>query len=154
MLVIFNYSYDNSKGCKWLFTQVKAYLLSRHGTDKVEKCLRDIDNLFLTSLLAVQPHMSNDCRCFEMYGFDVLLDQDLKPWLIEVNASPSLTADTPSDYRLKYGLLEDLLGVVDMEKRRSPTATRVGAFDLVWNDGPVLMPSPYVSAPRLCACVA
>lgn len=36
-------------------------------------------------------------------------------WLIEVNASPSLTASSQEDYELKYRLLEDILHVVDME---------------------------------------
>ena len=36
-------------------------------------------------------------------------------WLIEVNASPSLTASSKEDYDLKFGLLEDVMYVLDME---------------------------------------
>lgn len=68
-----------------LFTDVKALLRSRHGDAAVKKCLEEIDNVFITSLLSVQPMMSSDRRCFELYGYDILLDTDLKPWLIEVS---------------------------------------------------------------------
>ena len=37
------------------------------------------------SLLAVQQVMISDKHCFELYGYDLLIDQDLKPWLIEVH---------------------------------------------------------------------
>jgi len=51
---------------------------------------------------------------FELYGFDVLLDSKLTPWLIEVNGSPSMTANTSKDRELKLGLLDDALTVIDM----------------------------------------
>jgi tubulin polyglutamylase TTLL9 len=53
---------------------------------------------------------------FELYGFDLLLDSKLEPWLIEVNGSPSMTASTPKDHEFKLNLLDDTLSVVDMEK--------------------------------------
>lgn len=34
-----------------------------------------------------------------------------------MNASPSLTASSQSDYELKFGLLHDVLHIVDMENR-------------------------------------
>ena len=36
--------------------------------------------------------MSN---CFEIYGFDLLLDHDLNPWVIEINLSPACSERQP-----------------------------------------------------------
>ena len=51
---------------------------------------------------------------FELYGFDVLLDSKLNPWLIEVNGSPSMTANTMTDQQMKMGILDDTLSIVDL----------------------------------------
>jgi tubulin polyglutamylase TTLL9 len=46
----------------------------------------------------------------------VLFDAQIKPWLLEVNASPSMTANTPSDFDMKCGLLDDVFTILDLEK--------------------------------------
>jgi tubulin polyglutamylase TTLL9 len=51
------------------------------------------------------------------YGYDVLVDSDLKPWLLEVNASPSVTAETQADYELKHAMLNDAFDIIDVEQR-------------------------------------
>uniref|UniRef100_A0AAY4B9E4 Tubulin--tyrosine ligase-like protein 9 n=1 Tax=Denticeps clupeoides TaxID=299321 RepID=A0AAY4B9E4_9TELE len=129
--------YDPEKDCKWQLQQLRRYLTAKHGRETVERLFQDIDNIFVRSLLSVQKVIINDKHCFELYGYDILLDQDLKPWLIEVNASPSLTASSQEDYEMKSCLLEDTLHVVDMEGRLTGKEKQVGGFDLMWNDGPV-----------------
>ena len=57
------------------------------------------------------PHRRN---CFELYGFDILIDSDLKPWLLEVNLSPSLNCEAPIDMKIKSALICDLLNLVGL----------------------------------------
>lgn len=58
----------------------------------------------------------NQKNCFELHGFDILLDSDLKPWLIEVNLSPSLGIDSPLDYHIKSTMLCDTFNLVGVRK--------------------------------------
>jgi tubulin polyglutamylase TTLL9 len=81
--------------------------------------------------------MINDKHCFELYGFDVLFDDVLKPWLIEINASPSMTANTRTDYETKVGLLEDVFAILDLEKIMTGNEEQVGGFDLICKGNPL-----------------
>jgi hypothetical protein len=49
--------------------------------DLVAKTFLAVDDKFADSLNSVPCHRNN---AFELFGFDILLDEDLKPWLIEV----------------------------------------------------------------------
>ena len=109
----------------------------RHGREAANQLFCAIQDIIIHALVAVQKVMINDKHCFELYGYDIMIDDTLKPWLLEVNASPSLTANTRDDYDLKFKLLNDVLDIVDMEGRTTGNEERVGGFDLVWRDGPL-----------------
>ena len=68
-----------------------------------------------------QPLDPADSLCFEVLGLDVLLDSDLRPWLLEVNSEPSFAADTPLDRAIKHQVLTDALKLleVSVEHRQS-----------------------------------
>ena len=132
--------YDPEKGCKWSLQQLRKYLTAKYGQAQVDLTMREIDFVILKGLESVQKVMINDKHCFEVYGFDILFDENFKPWLLEVNASPSLTASSPTDYELKFTMLEDMLAVVDMNNKLTGREIRVGGFDLLWNEGPVHRP--------------
>jgi len=51
-------------------------------------------------------------HCFELYGYDVLLDDTCRPWLIEINASPSLSTNSVEDKILKKQLIRDVMDIV------------------------------------------
>ena len=76
----------------------------------------DIQDIILKSLSAVQKVIMNDKHCFELYGYDILIDDTLKPILIEINANPSLTSNTASDNDMKVKMLDDMLTILDLEK--------------------------------------
>ena len=58
--------------------------------------------------------------CFEILGFDIIIDKNCKPYLLEVNHAPSFATDSPLDYDVKYNLIADtfsLLGLSVAKKK-------------------------------------
>jgi hypothetical protein len=52
------------------------------------------------------------CRYNEVFGFDIMLDTALQPWLIEVNTGPSLSAPSALDMHIKHRMVANLFNLV------------------------------------------
>lgn len=72
---------------------------------------------------------------FELLGFDVLVDEDLKPWLIEINHSPSWSTDTVFDFELKRRVIRDALYLSCVPQLRHRDMLRVARQRQVSRDG-------------------
>jgi tubulin polyglutamylase TTLL6/13 len=55
--------------------------------------------------------------CYEILGMDVILDINLKPYLLEVNHTPSFTTDTPLDKSIKKNLIRDTLLLLNINPK-------------------------------------
>ncbi len=68
---------------------------------------------------------------FEFLGYDFMIDEDLKVWLIEVNSSPSMDHSTPVTERLVKLVLNELPKVIlDYPKAKKKKQCDTGGFVL------------------------
>jgi len=109
-------NYDEKSGGKWDLRSLKVYLISKFGTTKINALFIELQEIILKSFYSVQKVIMNDKHCFELYGYDLLIDENLKPWLIEINANPSLSSNTQSDNEMKVKMLDDMMTVLDLER--------------------------------------
>jgi len=128
--------YGAGNDFKWRIRSMKLYLISQFGEQRVNRLFKEINDAIIGSLIAVKNTMIHDKHCFELYGYDIMIDRDLKAWLIEANAGPSFTASSDDDYLLKFSVLTDSLDIVTDKEGKGPQLTQ-GGFDLVYNDGNV-----------------
>lgn len=76
-----------------------------------------------------------ECKkgCFELFGFDLMIDDDFNMWLIEVNSSPAMDYSTPVTERLVKLVLEDTIKVVvDYASARKKSKVDTGMFECVY----------------------
>lgn len=102
-------------GHKWSLSALRR----RFAADGVEwaPLWGRITDVIARTLIAAAPRMAPaaaesgapEGTCFELYGFDVLLDGDLQPWLLEVNTGPNLAAPTPLDMHIKCRVAAEML---------------------------------------------
>lgn len=52
--------------------------------------------------------------CFEVLGFDIMIDENLKPWLLEVNSSPSFSTDSVIDLDVKSAVIMDTFNLINI----------------------------------------
>nr|XP_051713490.1 tubulin polyglutamylase TTLL7 isoform X1 [Oryctolagus cuniculus]XP_051713491.1 tubulin polyglutamylase TTLL7 isoform X1 [Oryctolagus cuniculus] len=119
----------SKRSIKWFTEFLQA---NQHD---VAKFWSDISELVVKTLIVAEPHVLHAyrmCRpgqppgsesvCFEVLGFDILLDRKLKPWLLEINRAPSFGTDQKIDYDVKRGVLLNalkLLNIRTSDKRRN-----------------------------------
>ncbi|XP_040267763.1 tubulin polyglutamylase TTLL5 isoform X2 [Bufo bufo] len=108
-------------GNKWSMSAMLRYL-KQEGKDTAA-LMSQVEDLIIKTVISGELPIATACKsfqvhrgnCFELYGFDVLTDGNLRPWLLEVNLSPSLACDAPLDMKVKASMISDMLTLVGVE---------------------------------------
>ncbi|CAH2013515.1 unnamed protein product [Acanthoscelides obtectus] len=105
------------QGHKWTLSKFMEYM---QGIGVDTKALwKNFQSLVVKTMIACEApivklceeNMSNRYNCYELFGVDVLLDDNLKPWLLEVNISPSLHSASPLDAHVKGPMVQTLFNM-------------------------------------------
>ncbi|XP_042899981.1 tubulin monoglutamylase TTLL4 [Parasteatoda tepidariorum] len=116
------------QGHKWSLKSFWSYM-SDSGID-VDKIKATIVDMIIKTVIGAEGpirrlmklHARRPYNCFELFGFDIMLDKELQPWLLEVNISPSLHSKSTLDLNVKGPLVRDMLNIAGFELPQKPAA--------------------------------
>jgi len=115
-------------GSKRSLKFVMRYLKKTRNADTA-LLMKEIKDLTVKAILSAQPHLSHQYRsyqaddyensaCFEILGFDIMLDDKCKPYLLEINHAPSFGTDSPLDEKIKGQVIFDTLNLLGLSQKR------------------------------------
>lgn len=109
---------DSCTGHKWTLRTLWSYL--EREQVNVSKLWVSMKDIVVKTMVAGESAIGSLTRanttsrycCYELFGIDILLDENLKPWLLEVNISPSLQSSSPLDSAVKGPLIKNVFNIV------------------------------------------
>lgn len=134
----------NPKNNKWSLLQFNDYIFKTFGLDRFTTMWQNINDIIIKTIMGGLPIMNqaytnlcdemkstnnvnyvNRAAGFQLYGFDIMFDENWKPWLIEVNRNPSLRCEASVDEYIKTQLLGQLAMILDPVSSLSPSNEQI-----------------------------
>ncbi|XP_063380365.1 tubulin monoglutamylase TTLL4-like isoform X1 [Cydia fagiglandana] len=117
-----NEDFAACEGHKWTLQSLFQYLKTEKNVD-TDALWNSMKDLVIKTVISGEASISSLTKanttsrynCYELFGIDVLLDEDLKPWLLEVNISPSLHSASPLDTHVKGPLVRAVLNIAQFQ---------------------------------------
>eukprot|EP00949_MAST-11_sp_MAST-11-sp1_P000951 g951.t1 len=113
---------EDGRGSKWSLRALRQRL-RKMGIDD-NAIWKEIHEVIAMAFISIEAQVNaaidmfvpfKNQNCFQLFGFDILIDQDLHPNLIEINFSPSLACGTPLDLGVKSRVIADTLSLAGIQ---------------------------------------
>lgn len=118
----------NENDCKWTLEKFWAFLakfekeydinlqtsVKEHILKQISSIIRNIFKICESKLVEgfsyyFGSNVKHYGRCFDILGLDILVDDDFRCWMLEINRYPSLKCETQTDKSVKYDMIAELL---------------------------------------------
>ena len=103
---------------KWSLIEYRNYFKKIGKGNVMDLIWSQIEAIVIKTIISVSTEFYKNIfpskinNSFELYGFDILIDEKFRAWLIEVNVNPSLHCTSPLDLSIKTDLISDIFNVV------------------------------------------
>ena len=126
--------FENSEieGDMWETEQFREYLKEREGKDVWPEIQEKIKKIVIYALECAKHKIMKRKNSFEILGFDIMIDEMLNVYLIEINLSPDWTYSTKVTEKLVKIASEDIIKIV-LDEKDNNEKTDIGRFKLIYN---------------------
>jgi len=106
-----------------------------HGNAKMteneikDKLTTKIKEIMRIVFLQTKDKLDKSYGCFELLGWDFMVDQNYNPYLIEININPALYTDTSTQKAILPSLIDDTIDIVLKLHKTNQTKATEGDFN-------------------------
>lgn len=124
-------------GNMWDVDTFANYLQDTYGEDVWEegglrKKMQQVVKYTLEAVQDMFDENNKNATCTELYGFDLMIDDQCNPWLLEVNSSPTMEFSTPITEHLCKKVMEDTIKViVDYHYAKKKSKVDTGDWQMI-----------------------
>ena len=117
-----NENYQNYQNySKWSLDEYKEYFEKNNQEECYNNIMNKVKDIIVKTIISSLDDISADIvngkknSLFELYGFDILVDNKFNTWLMEVNVGPSMKCGSPLDKMIKTNLVSDIFNVIGIK---------------------------------------
>ena len=124
---------------KWSLVEYRNYFKKLGLNDTMDDIWKQIENIIIKSLITVvkencqEISINKNNSLFELYGYDILIDEEFKAWLLEVNVNPSLHCTSPLDLSIKTDLVTDIFNIIGIIPFNHNNGETVYNYEMIKN---------------------
>ena len=120
---------------KYLDEEYPQYRINIH-----EHLIPRMKDIVIDTILSTKSQLNQKQRkyCFELLGYDFLIDEDFRTWLLEVNNNPFLGFQNKEQYALLQCMIKNMMNItvnpLVNNNQKVSSNERENQFELIYSD--------------------